>query len=56
MSRAASAQISRFCDGRYVPFDCTDRVVAHRIGANLSHDFEGKPVFALSVIRDSAKK
>lgn len=53
---AGGSRYDYICDGRYVPFDRTDRVVAHRIGANLSHYFEDKPVFAISVIRDSAKK
>ena len=45
------------CQGRYVPIDRSERVVAHRIGASVSHYFEGEPVFAISVLRDgSAQK
>lgn len=40
------------CQGRYVPVDQSDGVVAHRIGASISHYHEGKPVFAITVLRD----
>jgi hypothetical protein len=49
---AGGIRYDYICDGRYVPFDRTQRVIAHRIGANLSHYFEGEPVFAISVIKD----
>jgi hypothetical protein len=42
------------CQGRYVPIDRRERVVAHRIGASVSHYFEGEPVFAISVLRDAS--
>jgi len=45
------------CQGRYVPIDRSERVVAHRIGASVSHYFEGEPVFAISILREgSAQK
>ena len=40
------------CQGRYTPIDRSERIVAHRIGASVSHYFEGEPVFAISVLRD----
>ena len=40
------------CQGRYVPVDRSEGVVAHRIGASVSHYYEGEPVFAISVLRD----
>ena len=43
------------CHGRYVPVDPSDGVVEHRIGVSVSHYFEGKPVFAIAVLRDGAK-
>lgn len=43
------------CYGRYVSNDPSDGVVEHRIGVNVSHYFEGKPVFAIQVLRDGAK-
>lgn len=40
------------CQGRYVPVDRSEGVVAHRIGVSVSHYYEGEPVFAISVLRD----
>jgi hypothetical protein len=40
------------CQGRYVPVSSSESVVAHRIGASVSHYFEGEPVFAIAVLRD----
>jgi hypothetical protein len=40
------------CNGRYTPIDPSDGVVAHKIGVSVSHYEEGKPVFAIQVIRD----
>jgi hypothetical protein len=40
------------CQGRYLPVDRNEPVIAHRIGASVSHYYEGKPVFAISVLRD----
>lgn len=42
------------CQGRYVPIDRSERIVAHRIGASVSHYFEGEPVFAITVLRDGS--
>ena len=44
------------CQGRYVPVDPNDGVVAHRIGVSVSHYYEGKPVFAISVLRDETAR
>ena len=45
------------CQGRYVPIDRSEGIVAHRIGASVSHYFEGEPVFAITVLREgSAQK
>lgn len=52
---AGGIRYDYICDGRYLPFDRTQRVIAHRIGANLSHYFEGEPVFAISVIKNPAR-
>jgi hypothetical protein len=40
------------CKGRYVPVDRNEGVVAHRIGASVSHYYEGEPVFAITVLRE----
>jgi hypothetical protein len=39
-----------------VPIDRTLPVFTQRIGASLSHYFEGEPVFAIVVLRDGATK
>ena len=44
------------CQGRYVPVNRNESVVAHRIGVSVSHYFEGEPVFAISVLRDGAAR
>ncbi len=40
------------CQGRYVPINPSEPVIAHRIGVSVSHYEEGKPVFAIVVLRD----
>ena len=52
---AGGGRYDYICDGRYVPSDRAGRVIAQRIGANLSHYFEGEPVFAITVIKDAAR-
>lgn len=44
------------CQGRYVPIDRTQPAFAQRIGVSVSHYFEGKPEFAIAVLRDGAAK
>ncbi len=54
--RDGGSRYDFICQGRYVPFDRTEGVVAHRIGVSVSHYFEGEPVFAISVLRDDTER
>jgi hypothetical protein len=40
------------CDGNYVPFDRNQPTVKQRLGVSVSHYEEGKPVFAIRVVRN----
>ena len=39
------------CEGSYVPFDRSQPTVKQRLGVSVSHYEEGKPVFAIRVVR-----
>ena len=54
--RAGNGRDDYVCDGIYTPFDRSQPRVKQRIGASLSHYYEGKPVFAIRVLRGNTSE